>query len=39
MEKYNELMNNASLSRFSDFGYTNDYEANDHFKKGNSITS
>lgn len=27
-------MNDATLSRFSDFGYTNDFEANDHYKKG-----
>jgi len=34
MDKYNELMNDATVSRFSDFGYTNDIDANDHFKKG-----
>ena len=27
-------MNDAILSRFSDFGYTNDFEANDHYQKG-----
>lgn len=27
-------MNDAILSRFSDFGYTNDIDANDHHKKG-----
>ena len=32
-EKYEELLNNANLSRFSDFGYTNDKEALEHYTK------
>ena len=30
---YEELFNNATLSRFSDFGYTNDTESVTHFNK------
>ena len=30
---YEELFNNATLSRFSDFGYTNDTESVSHFNK------
>jgi regulator of nonsense transcripts 1 len=30
---HEEMMNDATVSRFSDFGYTNDKESNLHFKK------
>lgn len=33
--KYEEMLNDATVSRFSDFGYTNDKDAIEHHKKGN----
>lgn len=33
-DKYDELLNDATISRFSDFGYTNDKESVEHHKKG-----
>ena len=34
-DKYDELLNDATISRFSDFGYTNDKDSVEHHKKGN----
>ena len=32
-EKYHELLNDATVSRFSDFGYSNEAEVIEHFHK------
>jgi regulator of nonsense transcripts 1 len=34
-DKYEEMLNDATVSRFSDFGYTNDKDSIEHHKKGN----
>ena len=36
-ENKNELSNNATKSRFSDFGYINDNEANSHYNKVRNV--
>jgi len=33
-DKYEEMLNDATVSRFSDFGYTNDKDSIEHHKKG-----
>lgn len=33
-DKYDEILNDATVSRFSDFGYTNDKDSIEHHKKG-----
>jgi len=34
-DKYDEMLNDATVSRFSDFGYTNEKDSIEHHKKGN----
>jgi len=36
-DKYEEMLNDATVSRFSDFGYTNDKDSIEHHRKGKSF--
>jgi regulator of nonsense transcripts 1 len=38
-DKYEEMLNDATVSRFSEFGYTNDKDSIEHHKKGNFLSN